>query len=84
MFQFYVLQGKARCTLLQARVFIDMKVRKFEKKKKTLGWLCRISLSVTLFKLLHHGLTRHSGKLGKSDSYCILFDKIKVPSQSKS
>ena len=80
----YVLQGKARCTLLQARVFIDMKVRKFEKKKKTLGWLCRISLSVTLFKLLHHGLTRYSGKLGKSDSYCILFDKIKVPSQSKS
>ena len=84
MFQFYVLQGKASCTLLQAHVFIDIKVRKFKKKKKTLGWLCIISLSVTLFKLLHHGLTRYSSKLGKSDSYCILFDEIKVPNQSKS
>ena len=84
MFQFYVLQGKASCTLLQAHVFIDIKVRKLKKKKKTLGWLCIISLSVTLFKLLHHGLTRYSSKLGKSDSYCILFDEIKVPNQSKS
>ena len=39
-------------------------------------------LSVTLFKLLHHGFTRYSGQLGKGDSYCILFDEIKVPNQS--
>ena len=37
MFQFYVLQGKASCTLLQAHVFIDRKVRKLKKKKENFG-----------------------------------------------
>ena len=82
MFQFYVLKGKVSCTLLQARVFIGIKVRKL-RKKENLGMAVEF-LSVTLFKLLHHGFTRYLGQLGKSDSYCILFDEIKVPNQSKS
>ena len=82
MFHFYVLKGKVSCTSPQARVFIGIKVRKL-RKKENLGMAVEF-LSVTLFKLLHHGFTRYSGQLGKSDSYCILFDEIKVPNQSKS
>ena len=48
-------------------------------KRTTLGQLCRISLSVTLIKLLHLDLIRYSIKLGKSDSKSILFDESKVP-----
>ena len=33
---------------------------------------------MTQIKLLHLGLTRYSVKLGKSDSYSILFDETKV------
>ena len=60
MFQFYVLPAKESCKLLQAHVCISG--RKM-KRRKTLEWLCRISLSVTLFKLLHHGPTGYSIKL---------------------
>ena len=34
---------------------------------------------MTQIKLLHLGTTCYSLKLGKSDSYSILFDKMKVP-----
>ena len=67
MFQFYVLPAKESCKLLQAHVCMDISGRKM-KRRKTLEWLCRISLSVTLFKPLHHSLTGYSIKLRKSDS----------------
>ena len=81
MFQFYVLKGKVSCTLLQAHVFIGIKVRKL-RKKENLGMAVEF-LSVTLFKLTVH-CSGALFQLGKSDSYCIIFDEIKVPNQSKS